>query len=206
MPDNMVDSMPQQPQPPSEQPVFPEGHQQTQQPPYYRPPEPPKRVDTLLISVIVIVVVIATVLPVTLFLLLLPPPTYMEPTCGSGAPTGQIAKASADSNTTATVTFFEFSTDPPPVCLDIILERDIRIGLYEFPSNEDGVELDFIGMNYLGAITYRDFQDNGEINQGDQLLLSGLTPESTYTIEVIWSPNGYLDGLVIDTESFTTPA
>ncbi|UCD91813.1 MAG: hypothetical protein JSV43_06130 [Methanobacteriota archaeon] len=117
-------------------------------------------------------------------------------------PMGQFASASATSNTTATAEFAGFSTNPEPVNLIIVLERVPDAGSYSFPNNQDGVVLTLQAGTMLGTITYRDYADNELVNGGDQLLLSGLTPSSSYTIRLIWAPTGD----TLDVESFNTPA
>ena len=204
MSDSMKESMPQQPQPPPEQPVLPEGYQQPQQPPYLPPQAPPKKVDTTLVAaIVVIVVVIATVVPVTLVLFLWPSETPAEDPCQFGyVPTGVFGPVLPTSNTTVEATFAGFSRDPPAICIKILLETGAQSGLYEFPSNEDGVVLTLSSGDDMGAITYIDNVDNEKINAGDQLLLSGLTPNSDYTIIMIWGPTGD----TLDTDNFSMPA
>ncbi len=117
-------------------------------------------------------------------------------------PTGQFAGAFATSNTAATVVFAGFSTNPEPINLLIVLERVPEAGTYSFPNNQDGVVLTLQAGTMLGTITYRDYADNGRVNSGDQLLLSGLTPSSDYSIRMIWAPTGD----TLDVENFSTPA
>lgn len=119
-----------------------------------------------------------------------------------GPPIGHFALADPTSNTTATITFGSFSKDVEPMDMYIILQKDGMQGTYVFPSNDDWTNLSIISGDNLGNITYRDLEDNGTVNAGDELLLSNLSPSSDYYIILVWQPTGE----VIDTRNFSTPA
>ncbi|TET91707.1 MAG: hypothetical protein E3J35_01325 [Methanomassiliicoccales archaeon] len=167
------------------------------------PPETPaKGTSNKLIAIIVIIVIIATVVPITLFLLLQPPP----PTDGDNPPpavppAGQFIGVYDITDNSATVRFGQFSYDPAPVWVKIVMETSTLSGSYNFPSNSDGVTLTHHGLD-IGTIVYRDYADDQLISAGDELLLSGLSASSDYTVKLVWVATGDL----IDSIGFSTTA
>lgn len=111
-------------------------------------------------------------------------------------PVGQFTLADPTSNTTATITFGSLSKNVEPTDLMIILEKDGTAGSYTFPNNDDWVNLTLVAGTRLGDIMYRDYVNNSYVNQGDELLLSELTPSSDYILSLIWVPtNDVIDSI-----------
>lgn len=167
------------------------------------PPEtPPKGTPNKLIAIIVVIVVIATVVPITLFLLLQsPPPTDGDNPPPAVPPAGQFIGVYDITNNSATVRFGQFSYDPAPVWVKIVLETSTLSGHYDFPSNLDGITLTHYGLD-IGTIVYRDYADDQLISAGDELLLSGLSPSSDYNVKLVWVS----DGDIINSIGFSTTA
>lgn len=165
------------------------------------PEVPPQGMTNIeMIVIIVVVTVIVTVVPITLILVLSPSPSdgYIQPPV---RPTGQFANADATSNTTATVTFAGFSSTPAPINLRIVLSTAASSGTYAFGANGDGTILNLQSGTIIGTITYRDYDDNDLVNGGDQLLITGLSVSTSYTVRMLWR-----DGSTLDQEDFNTPA
>ena len=118
-------------------------------------------------------------------------------------PTGSFHSVQANNTTTALAVFGSISNNPEPVDLIIQLETDTAIARYSWNGNGDGeiLERDPTDLD-LGSITYHDLDNNEEVNRGDYLEISGLSPDSDYTIRLIWNPSGD----EITWSSFSTPA
>jgi hypothetical protein len=64
-------------------------------------------------------------------------------------------------------------------------------GTYGFTSPYDGSLAFMHGSVWDRAyIEYDDLSDNGRVNIGDRLALTGLAPQSDYTIKMLWAPTG----------------
>ncbi|UCD92122.1 MAG: hypothetical protein JSV43_07825 [Methanobacteriota archaeon] len=105
------------------------------------------------------------------------------------------------SNTTAEVDFGGFSYAPRPVDLKIVLASSSDSGTYTFGSNSDGTVLSLESGIDMGTIAYRDFSDDMEVDPGDMLMISGLSPSNYYSVKMLWK-----DGSTMDIENFETPA
>ncbi|TET90297.1 MAG: hypothetical protein E3J35_07295 [Methanomassiliicoccales archaeon] len=75
------------------------------------------------------------------------------------------------------------------------------MGTYVIPGIEDGVELQLEEGSDLADIEFRDYADNGLVNGGDQLLISGLAQDQYYTIRLYWTQSNEF----ICYERFWTP-
>ena len=115
------------------------------------------------------------------------------------APKGYFSDVDVMSPTTANVTFGLITGDPAPIKLKIILRTPTESGTYSIPGNEDGTVLSHDSGDDTGTITYYDYINNQRVNVGDHLLLTDLTPETTYVIFLVW-----ISDHVMDAKSFTT--
>ncbi|MHA1962289.1 MAG: hypothetical protein ACW99U_18955 [Candidatus Thorarchaeota archaeon] len=117
-------------------------------------------------------------------------------------PTGSFDSVESNNTTTALAVFGSISNNPEPVNLVIQLETDTTIARYSWNGNGDGEVLERNPIDVdLGSITYHDLENNEEVNEEDYLYISGLSPDSDYTIRLIWSPTGD----AITWSSFSTP-
>jgi hypothetical protein len=190
---------------------YPQQYPQQPYPPYYPPPyyypyQPPKNDDGKIIAIVLAVVLIFTVLPTVMsavfFFLVAPSGPNIPYGPYTGAPNGSFATINPDNKTSATATFDRFYEDPPPTRMEVILENESGFsGRYAFTSDDDG-PLTHIEGDYMGRITYEDIDDDRDLNIGDYLILDGLSPDTNYTLTLIWIETGE----TIDRRSFTTPA
>ena len=194
---------------PQRQPDYPRQYPQqyppqAYPPPYYIPYAPPKKDDKKLWIVVVIVIIVVFVLPMVMaaglyFVVIGLAPTDFPP--GAQVPTGTWGAKTIVSNTAVNIDFGKVNPEPMPVNLEIILVRNLTTeGVYSFSGNDDGALTLSRGVN-IGTLTYADLADNQRINIGDQLKLTGLNPNSDYTIKMIWVPTGDQ----ITSTSFSTP-
>ncbi|MCK4443259.1 MAG: hypothetical protein KAW09_01865, partial [Thermoplasmata archaeon] len=172
---------------PQEQPVYPQQYQQPY--PYYYPYPPPKKDDKTLIIVIVVIVIILVLVPVILSFILYWTVIDLAPN-GVSVPTGVWGTKTVISNTEVRVDFGKVSSEPRPMDLEIILVRNYtREGKYVFATNSDGALIWASGTD-VADLTYADLADNERVNTGDQLRITSLSPNSDYTLRMIWGPTG----------------
>lgn len=175
--------------------------------------DPEKDRRNLEATILIVVVFLAVIIPLfSVFFLMI---GGEAPGCCSTM-TGHFGNAETTSNSTATVEFAGFSYSPAPERISIVVETSLSLGLfgvplmdsfyltfegtYSFPHNDDGVRLQFEGNLNLADIKYKDYADNGRVNSGDQLRLSGLSPGVTYTVKMLWE-----DGTELDSIRFEMP-
>lgn len=133
------------------------------------------------------IIAIGIIIVLVLFILSLSEPEP-ERYC-FGDPEGSI-DAKATGPTSATVYFCGFSSEPSPMNLKIVLQKGTSYGNYTFPSNESGAILVLEWGTDMGNITYLDLDNDEEVDLGDRLLVTGLVPDSIYTVDLIWAPSG----------------
>ena len=115
---------------------------------------------------------------------------------------GEIFSERILSPTSVEFCFGNIRPEPKPTALEIILVRNATDeGRYNFQSDDDGPLVLASGVS-IGTIVYADSEDNGRVNQGDKLDITGLYPASDYEIKLIWAPTGDL----ITKKTFSTPA
>jgi hypothetical protein len=176
-------------------------HQQRKYEPQSAETPPRKRNLGPRINLVILLAVIIFCLAVFVFAF------YVAMTSGPSKPrpfpTGSFGSVQANNTTTALAVFGRISNNPEPVNLMVQLKTDTAIAEYLWNDNGDGqlLERNPIHMD-LGSITYYDLDNNEEVNQGDYLYISGLSPDSDYTIRLIWNPTGD----AITWSSFSTPA
>jgi hypothetical protein len=90
------------------------------------------------------------------------------------------------SSTTAKVTFSKVFCDAPPSLLKVILTVNDEDTLYSIPGDETGVVLTVVSGENIGTIVYQDLKQNGRVELGDNLAISGLTPDTEYRIHLVW--------------------
>jgi hypothetical protein len=115
-------------------------------------------------------------------------------------PSGSFCGVDVEEVSVATATFCSLSGDRSPFALMIILENSTEWGSYVFADDSDDSDLMFDSGSDIVVITYRDLADDKEVDMGDMLLISGLTPGTEYTIRMIWRSTGDL----LDMRTFTT--
>ncbi|TET90377.1 MAG: hypothetical protein E3J35_06805 [Methanomassiliicoccales archaeon] len=116
--------------------------------------------------------------------------------------TGSFKSIEVSNATSATAIFGSFENNPEPTKLRIRLQNGSAWAGYSWETNADGEILRHgSGDPGMGTITYHDLEDNGEVNEGDYLLITGLGPDSTYTISLLAR-----DGSLIDSDLFSTPS
>lgn len=143
-------------------------------------------------------VAITVVLAAVLYIMVI----GLAPTTTTTKPSGAWGPVVPESNSTAKATFGGFSADPAPVNLKIKLQKTATdAGTYSFPGNGDQTTLKLDSGSPQGTIVYFDNIDNSRANQGDYLMMSGLTPNTQYSIMLLWS-----DGSQLDLETFSTPS
>ncbi|MEE9223936.1 MAG: hypothetical protein V3U51_04220 [Thermoplasmata archaeon] len=116
-------------------------------------------------------------------------------------PIGQFYVEETDT-TTAKITFSTVFCDAPPTRLRIGLKVDDEYSWFSFPNNESGTTLTDISGENIATIVYYDLEQNGRVELGDHLAISGLTPDTEYTIILIWEDTS--DQL--DSDAFATPS
>ncbi len=105
-------------------------------------------------------------------------------------PVGTWSEKAIVSPTEVTVDFGTLSPRTEPVEIRLTLAMNTTTwGMYGFQNNEDG-ELVFLSGTEAGTLIYSDLADNGWIDNGDRITLSGLTPGSDYELRMIWAPSG----------------
>lgn len=138
--------------------------------------------------------VIATILMVAITVVLAAVLYIMVINIGGGGPSGMPtgswgAKKNLDS-TSVKVDFARITPEQRPVDLDIVLVRnETTEGKYSFSGNDDG-DLILKSGTDLGTLTYADLADNQKVNIGDYVVLTGLAPNSEYTMSMLWVPTG----------------
>lgn len=159
---------------------------------YYYPPPPPKKDDKTIIAIVVVLLVIFIVVPAVLgaFLYMIvidtTPPPYDH------VPTGVWGQKTPVSSTAYNVDFGKVQGEPNPMDLEIILVRNVTThGAYVFAHPYDGALIFRAGSGFdIADIEYDDLDDNSKVNTGDSLMLTGLAPQSDYTLKMIWAPTG----------------
>lgn len=158
-----------------------------------------KKTVVAVLAVVAVLVVAQLAVTTLLYLAVL----GLEAPTEDDTPAGSFASLELTSSTSATLTFSRMSNDPEPVDLKIVISDATQSGTYAFPNNNDGAVLSLESGDDMGTITYRDLTDNGIVNSGDQLLVTGLTEGSLYTMQMVWSDSG--DQLDFITLSTPTP-
>ena len=156
--------------------------------------------------------VIATILMVAITVVLAAVLYVMVIGMGGGgtetAPVGSFADLSAESTTSAKITFGQFSPVPEPKDLKIIFTPTGGTPVsVQFTSNP-GSAANYSTFTYVGAgITagYFDLNPAGSaVNSGDYMRIWGLTTGTSYTVTVYYAPTESLCSMTGDV-TFNTP-
>lgn len=168
--------------------------------PSYPPPKKrgPARKARLVVYVIVIIVVVCSAVLFLNWLVWYYAPRIEPPNQWS-------LEFQVTGSTTATVTFAKMgmSLEPTGLKVQLRLSNFTASANYTLPTNNDGETLSRNQTDPdLATIVYRDLDDNGRVDVGDYLELTGLSPGSSYFLIMFWTP---IENCVIDAGSFSTP-
>ncbi|MEE9223228.1 MAG: hypothetical protein V3U51_00545 [Thermoplasmata archaeon] len=93
--------------------------------------------------------------------------------------------------TRAKVQLGNFSRDPAATEFEVIVIRDgTFIDTYQFTADHDS-DLVLKSGQDVGSLYYRDMNNNFELDPGDEISMTDLTPDSNYEIRIIYLPTGY---------------
>ena len=174
------------------------------QPPVSRPEDDVVKALGLVALIIVIIVVVVIVLAAVLYIMVI---DISGPNVQT--PAGSWSEVSAESNTSARLTFGFFTTDMDPDELVIyISENGTNAGnlvwgddYYDTPNN-----MIWSAGPQGTTAQYFDYNPAGErINSGDYITLEGLAPGTTYTIDVFYIPTDSTVSMTGASSSFITP-
>ncbi len=125
---------------------------------------------------------------------------------GQQAPPGTFKPFDVTSNQNVTITFDTFSPAPKPMDIKVILTpssatlTDIEYTFSTAPSASDTTM-----VATTGTAIYHDYSYAGnEVNAGDYIKVTGLTPNTSYTIKVFYHPSNSMCSLTGIT-TFSTP-
>ncbi len=122
---------------------------------------------------------------------------------GATAPPGTMTALTPTSQWNATLTFGSFEPAPEPMEIRIILSSTALEITYSFSSQPTASP--FIMTASTGGAEYTDYNVAGnQINSGDFLKVTGLTPNTQYTIKVFHIQSNDMCALT-GTTSFATP-
>ena len=148
----------------------------------------------------ILMVAITVVLAAVLYVMVI----GMSEGSGDSAPVGAMASMTADSTTSATLTFSTFAPVPAPMDVKIILTPNtgtpVELSFPTAPTN-GSFEMTYTG----GDAVYYDMNFGGNaINSGDRITVDGLTPATSYTISIYHYPSDSVCSMTGDT-TFQTP-
>jgi hypothetical protein len=96
-----------------------------------------------------------------------------------------------DGPTKARVQLTNFSRDPAATEFEVIVIRDGTFqGTYRFTNDHDCDLVLRTGQD-VGSLSYRDLNNNYELDPGDEISMTDLTPDSFYEVRIIYLPTGY---------------
>lgn len=105
-------------------------------------------------------------------------------------PTGSIDDIDNIGATTATVIIGKIEDDPPPRAFAFQFINETDSVIFQWQGNATNGSYQPFNKPTTIAITFNDANGNDEVNKGDFLALTGLTPSTEYTIQLIWDPTG----------------
>ncbi len=106
-------------------------------------------------------------------------------------PTGSFVLAERSTASYASVRFGQMSEDPEPTKLTIRLENESVTISYSFPENDESGLMNPTEYHLdVPQISYDDNDENRRLNSGDELYISGLEPQTDYTIRLLWASTG----------------
>ncbi len=178
--------------PPEQQPIY---HQQYPQypypPPYFSPFPPPKKDKTAAIVAVVVMLAIAVaVLPMFMsyFMFNMGDDVYFD---DYEVPMAFDSSVEVEGPTKAKVQLTNFSRDPAATEFEVIVRRDgTSEGTYQFTNDHD-CDLILVRGQDVGSLSYRDMNNNFELDPGDEISMTDLTPDSYYEVIIIYLPTGY---------------
>ncbi len=158
-------------------------------PPVRSPDEEVGKALGIVALIIIIVVVVTVILAAVLYVMVI---GMSGPMDFMSTPVGSWNGMEATSSTTAKLTFGHFSEDVVPTDLQIMVrEGGSGAGyiLWTGDTSSTTVDMDWVGGPAGAYAEYSDFNPTGgEIDIADFITLSGLEPDTTYSIEVYHLP------------------
>ena len=152
--------------------------------------------------------VIATILMVAITVVLAAVLYVMVIGFGGGttqAPPGNISPTVMITNTSVKIPFGPFNPIPKPMDIGVILDNNgtlIEMSFSSAPAGEDT----FMVVTGAANATYHDYNYQGnQINNGDYIIVEGLTPDTSYTILVYHAPSQSLCPVTGQTTFSTLP-
>ena len=148
----------------------------------------------------ILMVAITVVLAAVLYVMVI----GMSEGGGDTAPVGAMASMTADSPTSATLTFSSFAPVPAPMDLKIILTPSTGNAIdYTFKTAPDSGNVTMTASS--GAGFYMDLNSGGNaVNSGDYMKIYGIDSGVTYTISIFHYPSDSVCSMT-GTTSFQTP-
>ncbi len=156
--------------------------------------------------------IIATILMVAVTVVLASVLYVMIVGMGSGsadlAPLGIWSSSDITGNTTATYTFGSFSYDVIPIDIKIIVQEGDNQTFTEFTGRlQNKTTPMFLTGNNTDTMSIT-YQDNNwganTIGGGDKLFISGLQPDTVYTVRVFHKPSDQIIQMTGDSSSIQT--
>ena len=191
--------------PPEQQPFYPQQYPQyPYPPPYFSPFPPPKKDKTAaIVAVVVILAIGVAIVPMLMSYFLFNgfrDDVYFDD-YDYETPMAFDSSVEVEGPTKATVQLDHFSRDPAATEFEVIVMRDgTFIGTYHFTNDHD-CDLILVSGQDVGSLSYRDLNNNFELDPGDEISMSDLTPDSFYEVRIIYLPTGYDSSYT----SFRTP-
>ena len=187
----------------------PDDGQYFQPVPYMPPPprSPDEDVGKALgiIALIVVIIVIVVVIAAAFFYVMVI--GMGSPNDFTSAPVGAWSSMEATS-TTAELTFSTLS--PSPSVMDIriyVQEEGSNAGYLTFTGEPTSATttLSWVGGPPGASAEYSDYNyAGGQINSGDSITIEGLSPDTTYSVEVFYVPTDSVVPMVGAGPTFTT--
>lgn len=188
--------------PPEQQPIYPQQYPQyPYPPPYFSPFPPPKKDKTAaIVAVVVILAIGVAVVPMLMsyFMFTAYDDVYFD---DYEVPMAFDSSVEVEGPTKAKVRLDHFSRDPAATEFEVIVIRDGSFqGTYQFTNDHD-CDLVLKNGQDVGSLSYQDLNNNFELDPGDEISMSDLTPDSFYEVRIIYLPTGYDSSYA----SFRTP-
>lgn len=180
--------------PPEQQPIYPQQYPQYPYPPPYFSPFPPPKKDrtAAIVAVVVVLAIGAAIVPMLMsyFMFMAYDDVYMDD-FDYETPMAFDSSVEVEGPTKATVQLTNFSRDPAATEFEVIVIRDGTFeGAYQFTNDHD-CDLVLKSGQDVGSLSYRDLNNNFELDPGDEISMSDLMPDSSYEVIIVYLPNGY---------------
>lgn len=178
--------------PPEQQPIYPQQYPQyPYAPPYYGPFPPPKKDKTgVIVAVVVALAIAVAVVPMLMSFFMFTP--YGDATYDDyEVPMAFDSSVEVEGPTKARVQLTNFSRDPAATEFEVIVMRDGTFeGTYQFTNDHD-CDLVLKSGQDVGSLSYRDTNNNFELDPGDEISMTDLMPDSSYEVIIVYLSTGY---------------